>query len=506
MERKLSTARRGGRDGRPADAAPAAMDQAAAQPIAIRGLRKSFGRNVVLHDIDLDIAPGQFVGLMGPNGAGKSTLIKILDGVYSADAGEIRYGDRAVGSLAELGEIGFIHQDLGLVEDLSIVDNLRLGQPPLRLAGPLLDRRRERAVARVALDRVDLDRPVDTLVADLSPGEKALVAVARLLDRGARVLFVDEATSTLPAADAHRLIEALEAAVADGATAIMVSHKLSEILRATSRVILLLDGHLAADVSAEGLQREELVRMLVSHEAEGHDPPPRRRERGAELMRLEGVCAERLGPLDLSLHAGEVVGLTGLPGSGLHDVAFLAHGSARPTAGRIVRADGVRCALVPPHRESQGGFDFMSVRANMTLSALSRWRQPLSRLLRQRAERGDVAEMVGRLAVVPSDGDADYGTLSGGNKQKVLFGRVLFERPAVYVLCEPTRGVDVGTREEIYRLIDGLRTQDAAVLVVTSDSEDLFAVCDRIGVVDGGLVGELRAADSTDAEQLEAFI
>jgi ribose transport system ATP-binding protein len=245
--------------------------------------------------------------------------------------------------------------------------------------------------------------------------------------------------------------------------------------------------------------------MLVSHEAQTLAVNRERQPAGEELLRMEAVCGGRAGPIDLTLHAGEVVGLTGLPGSGLHDVAYLAHGSMPARSGHVARADGVRSALVPPHRESQGGFSELSVQSNMTVSSLGDWRHPL-RVLRGRAERKDAQGMVERLSVKPADAQAAFGTLSGGNKQKVIFGRVLFRGPQVYVLCEPTRGVDVATRREIYRLIHQLCDEGAAVLVVTSDSEDLFAVCDRITVVEEGRLGDFIPVDETDAHQLEAFI
>lgn len=473
--------------------------------IVITDLRKSFGRNEVLRGINLTIPAGEFVGLMGPNGAGKSTLIKILGGVYTRSSGEITYGGRPIANLADLPEVGFIHQDLGLIDALTITDNLRLGEEPLRRFGFLLDRGREQDAARIALARVALDRDPDTLVADLSPAEKALVAVARLLDRGARVLFIDEATSTLPPAEARRLIDALAHTVSEGATVIMVSHKLSEILDVAQRVVVILDGNLAADALSTELDREALVKMLIVHESQTLEDNRRHRAPGEELLRLEGAYGGRAGPVDLVLRGGEVVGLTGLPGSGLHDVAYLAHGSMTPRAGQVLRADGVRTSLVPPHRESQGGFLDMSVGANLTMSSLDGWRSPL-RVLRGGAERRDCGEMIQKLSVHPADSEAYYGTLSGGNKQKVVFGRVLFREPQVYVLCEPTRGVDIGTRRDIYRLIHQLSDDGAAVLVVTSDSEDLFAVCDRIAVVEEGHLGDFIPVGETDAHQLEAFI
>ncbi|MCW3013257.1 MAG: sugar transporter ATP-binding protein [Solirubrobacterales bacterium] len=474
--------------------------------IVISGLRKSFGPNEVLGGIDLTIRSGEFVGLMGPNGAGKSTLIKILGGVYTRTSGDITYAGAPVRSLAERPEVGFIHQDLGLIDDLSIVDNLRLGEAPMRRLGPVLDGGRERRSAEAALQTVRLDRPVTTLVGELAPGEKTLVAVARLLSRGARVLFIDETTSTLPPQDANRLITTLRDTVASqGATVIMVSHKLSEILDATERIVVLLDGAIAADVKAAGLDRAQLVEMLVAAERPEGAMVHATATRGPERLRLEQACGGRAGPVDLALHAGEVVGLTGLAGSGLHDVGYLAYGAIRPRSGRVVRADGMRLALVPPHRESQGGFGDMSVQANLTISSLPDWRSRL-RLVRAGAERADTEAMVRRLNVLPADPDAAFATLSGGNKQKVVFGRAVFRKPDVYVLCEPTRGVDVQTREALYDLIRGLRSEGAAVLLISSDSEDLFAVCDRIAVVEQGRLRDFTTIDEITPDALEAFI
>lgn len=474
--------------------------------LTVTGLKKSFGSNQVLHGIDLAFEPGQFIGLMGPNGAGKSTLIKILDGLYSADEGAIRLDEEVVRNLGSRRECGFIHQDLGLVEEMSICENLRLGQRPMKLAGPILNLKREREAAAGAIARVGLDRDVETPVSALSPGEKTLVAVARTLDRGARIVFVDEATSTLPAADSRRLMDALRETVNDGATVIMVSHKLSEILDDTDRVVVLLDGEVSTDEPTDSLDREALVERLVAKESEmAVEDTASPIEPGEELVKLEGACGGRAGPVDLVLRGGEITGLTGLPGSGLHDIGFLVYGSMRPTRGKVRASRKIKRALVPPHRETQGGIQLSSVRENLTLSALARWRG-VGRLLALGRESRDAQAMATELNVIPDDVEGAYGVLSGGNKQKVIFGRVLLRQPEVYVLCEPTRGVDIGTRMEIYRLIRKLRSRDSAVLVISSDSEDLFAVCDRIGVVDDGTVDELVPADEMNTQQLEALV
>jgi ribose transport system ATP-binding protein len=442
---------------------------------------------------------------MGPNGAGKSTLLKILAGVHERDAGEIFLGGKPVDDLRSSPYAGFIHQEAGLIDEMSISDNLCLGEVPQRLLGPILDHRVERARAREALDLVGLERNVATPVGELAPAEKALVAIARALHRGALILFVDEATSTLPPRDCRRFLAALRRAAEGGATVVMVTHKLSEILDTTDRVVLLLDGRLAADVDAKGFDREALVSMLVSHEVHGREVDATQAP-GREILRLDGARSPAVGPLDLTLRAHEVIGLTGLPGSGLHDVAYLLIGAAPIIGGKLVAAEGLRVGLVPPHRESQGGFDRLSLTANMTISSLPRWRGP-ARLLSGGRERAAAKEMAGTLSIHPPEPDTEYGTLSGGNKQKVVFSRVLLGESDVYVLCEPTRGVDIATRAELYRLVRELRTRDVGVLVISSDSEDLFAVCDRIGVVEGGRIARLvDRVDDLNQKEMEEFV
>jgi ribose transport system ATP-binding protein len=471
-------------------------------PISIRGLRKSFGPTLALAGIDLDIRPGQVLGLMGPNGAGKSTLIKILDGVYARDSGTIELGGHPVRSLSSDPSVAFIHQDLGLVDGLSIAANLQLGRRPMRSVGPLLALRSEREFARRALERLHIARSPDTLVGELSPGEKTLLAIARAMSANATVLFVDEATSTLPRVEARQVTTALRQAAAAGATVVMVTHKLHEVLEATDRVVLLVDGRIVADRPTDGLAPGELVEMLMGHalhERAAEESPPA----GETVISCSGVYCAGIGPIDLTLRRGEVVGLTGLLGSGLYEVAGLAHGSLRPHRGEFTLKPGVRRALLPPHRETQGGFDELTGMENVTLTSMSRWLGPL-RLIRRRAEKSACAQVYAELSVRPPDPEFLYGGLSGGNKQKVLFGRMLLERPDVYVLCEPTRGVDVRTRHEIYGIIRRLIRDNAAVLLVSSDAEDLMAVCDRVGVVhEGGVADPVPVTELSDEAKKE---
>jgi ribose transport system ATP-binding protein len=480
-----------------------------APDLDIRGLTKTFGNVTVLHGIDLHIGSGEFVGLMGPNGAGKSTLIKILDGVYSPTSGSIRIGGEEVRALGGRRDVGFIHQDLGLVDSMTVLENLRLGEAPLKYFGPILNHGAERRASLAALERVDLAWAIDRPVAALAPGEQALVAIARAFARGARIIFVDESTSTLPPADAKRVIESLRENAAQGATIVMVTHKLHEILDATQRVVVLLDGHLGTDQKTAGMDRAALVKVLMQHEAakvgkKADDLHAAGHSAAAPVLEIKGAYGGRAGPVDLALRPGEILGLTGLPGSGLHDIAFLAYGSMRPTSGTVRVEKGARVALVPPYRETQGGFAELSVNENITISSLRRW--VTAGLLAVRRQKRDSGTTVTELNVQPNNIEGAYGVLSGGNKQKVVFGRALLNEPKVYVLCEPTRGVDVGTRSEIYRLIEKIRDDGAAVLVVTSDAEDLFAVCDSVAVVEAGRLTNIVPIENLNAEDMEVLV
>ena len=482
------------------------MAELGAQDLQVVGLKKSFGPNLVLKGIDLTIGAGEFVGLMGPNGAGKSTLIKILAGVYQASSGEVRLGGKVVRSLGDSHDVAFIHQDLGLVDGLTIAENLGLGVPPKRLFGPILNPRAEREDAERALGLVGLEMPSDILLGDLTAGEKTLVAVARVMDRGARILVIDETTSTLPPADANRVISSLRAAAAAGASVIMVTHKLSEILDATNRVLVIVDGELVSDAPTEGLDRAGLVHMLMQHETDSRSITSARENQEPEpVLELRDVQLGKLRDVNLCLNAGEVVGISGLPGSGLHDIAFAVNGNLKPDRGEVIlHRRGLKRALVPPHRESQGGFGALSVRENMSVSALARWLT--ARLIKGRMEVRDCTSVAKELSVQPPSIDTTFEVLSGGNKQKVIFGRALLRRPDVFVLCEPTRGVDVGTRSEIYRLIRELAQSGAAVLVASSDAEDLFSVCDRVALAVQGSLQPLRHISELTETELELMV
>jgi ribose transport system ATP-binding protein len=287
----------------------------------------------------------------------------------------------------------------------------------------------------------------------------------------------------------------------------MVTHKLSEVLEATSRVVAIVEGRILSDALTKGLDRAALVQMLVQQETSARGDLPGSDDGAREtLIELRDVHAGNLGPVNLRLDAGEVIGISGLMGSGLHDIAFLVNGTIKPDRGDVVLSRrGLSRAMVPPHRESQGGFGDLAIRANMSISALQRWRR-FARLIDPRREKQDAEQMMTELSVRPSYIGTPFDVLSGGNKQKVIFGRAMLRRPDVYILCEPTRGVDVGTRSEIYRLIRELASQGAAVLVASSDAEDLFAVCDRVALVTDRQLQPLRHISELSTSELEMMV
>jgi ribose transport system ATP-binding protein len=476
--------------------------------LEVRGVTKSFGAQRALDDVTLTVRQGEFVGLLGPNGAGKSTLIKIIDGVHRPDSGFVQIAGMPLARARSL--VGVVHQDLGLVEDMTVLENLCLGaQRNSRQVLRHRSREREFGLAQlrqVGLEYLDLYRMLRTL----SPGEKTMVAVARLLASGSRLIIVDEATSTLPPKDAQWLISTLRSHVRQGYSVIMVSHKLAEIVGEVDRQIVLRDGRVVFDNSRELLsvaEAAELISPALARSAPHADTGQAVPADGSArvVLRFSAAATRLCGPVDLELHAGEIVGVTGLLGSGLYDLAYMAAGTVRPQSGRVDITPGTTIALVPPHRETEGVFPVFPVQWNLTIAALRRWRSP-ARLLRLRAEAEAADTVATRLRITPHRLSLRQDTLSGGNQQKVLFGRGLLRQADCFVLCEPTRGVDVGTRAEIYSLIRDLRGDGAAVLVLSSDVQDLFELADRIGAIEGGRLTQLWDTGTLGSPELTQLL
>ncbi|MGV1047021.1 MAG: sugar ABC transporter ATP-binding protein [Solirubrobacterales bacterium] len=485
--------------------------------LAIRDASKEFPGVRALDGVSLDVAPGEVHALIGHNGSGKSTLIKVLSGFFEPGEGTVvevagrpvAPGDALASRAAGLR---FVHQELGLVEDLSAVENLCLGSgfdtgSLWRIKWSSVRRQTERALAGLGFS-IDVDAPVGSL----TPTERTGVAVARALrdwEDEARLLVLDEPTAALPREEVHILFEAVRRVAASGLGVIYVSHRLDEILELADRVTALRDGKVVDTIATAGLEESDLVRLMLDYE-----PETRAQEAtqpGETVLDVTELRGGTVRSLDFRVGRGEVVGLAGLTGSGREEVMSLLFGAA--PRGGTVRVGGTELtprspgaakrlgvAFVPADRRRHGSFPAMSVRENLTITDLRRYRRRWARLSR----RGELAEVDGwlrRLDVKPPDPSRAYESLSGGNQQKIAIAKWLRLEPDVLLLDEPTQGVDVSAQAEIHGLIRQAASRGAAVLVSSSEEEELVEVCDRIVVLrDGRSVSELDGGSTTSAE------
>lgn len=453
--------------------------------IEVSDVHKRFGSTQALRGVSCSFSRGEFVALLGSNGAGKSTLVKILDGVYTADAGTIAVRGGRAG-------LGVVHQDLGLVDVMTVAENLCLGAPR-RLVSPRAEARlTTEALGAVGLTSID---PY-TLVSSLSLGQRAMVAVARTLHRGADTVVIDEVTAGLHPHEARWVVERLRVAAEFGATVLMVTHKLDEVVGAATRYVVLSDGAVVLDADAAGITRADLVETMSRGRSAGTPAHGAGSTGGGGVVcELRSVHAGAAGPIDLTVTEGRITAIIGPLGSGLHEVAYAAAGLLTPDAGTVRVAKDVRRACVPAHRETEGVFPEETVQFNVAAGGWARWRGRTG-LLRVRQMRRDCDDAVTALAVVPHRLDATVSDLSGGNQQKTLFARALMRRPQLLVLCEPTRGVDVATRREIYAQIRRMAAGGTGVLVASTDYEDIAALADTTGVLTAdGTVSEWLPPD-----------
>jgi ribose transport system ATP-binding protein len=479
--------------------------------LSLSGIVKRYGEVLALDRVDFELARGEIHALVGENGAGKSTLMKILAGAIPRDGGAVRVD----GAEAEPGSpaasqrlgIGMIHQDLRLVPELTVAENLLLGAEPLVGGTPFLDRRAMERAARGALALLGEEIDPGAKAGTLGVARQQIVEIARAISRRVRILALDEPTAPLTGREISRLFEVLRRLRAEGVGIIYISHRLEEVFEVADRVTVLRDGRGVATVPASAIDRPALVRLMVGREiaekARGTAPAA-----GEEILRLEGVAAGWLGPVDLTLRRREVLGLAGLVGAGRTELVRLVFGADRPDRGRIFLAGrevsprspreaiDLGIALLTEDRNRLGLVPTMGVRENVTLAGLRSLGRGI--FTSRRREAGATRRHVDRLRIRTPSLDAGVDQLSGGNRQKVVLARWLETRSEVLIFDEPTAGVDVAARAEILALVRGLAAGGAGVVVVSSDLPELLGVSDRIVVLHRGRVaGELAAEGAT---------
>jgi ribose transport system ATP-binding protein len=503
-------------------AVPSDVPATATPAVAVRGLSRSYGGIRALVEMDLDVAPGTVHAVVGENGAGKSTLMKILAGAVAPDAGDIWLGGEAVRFSApqdaRRAGVGIVYQELSLFPDRSVLANLFPDTQPTRMG--LVDTRRMRALARPVLASIGLAADPDTLVGDLGLAERQLVEISRVLVERPRLLILDEPNSALNEAESQRLFAVIRELVRTGITVLYVSHRLEEVFAITDRITVMRNGrHVWTRARADVTMPMVVEAMVGTSERELYPArvaAARSPESAPELSVRSLTVGDELREVSFDAHGGEIIGLAGLEGSGVATLLGVLFGTRRVTAGEIRLPDGGAAprdptsaarrgvALVPADRRHQGLMLDRSVARNISLVSVGAL--PRSPWLRGSEMTAAARRQIERLRIKVSSPAALVGSLSGGNQQKVVVGRWLEVSPRVMLLDDPTRGVDVGAKREIYLLIRALADDGRVVLFRSTELPELVGLADRILVFyRGRLTSEIAGVDATDHDVLHAI-
>ncbi len=507
-----------------ASATAAVVTSASAEPfLRLSGLRKTYPGVVALADFSMEVRPGEVIGIVGENGAGKSTLMKILGGVIAPDRGGIeidgaRHSALTVAQSMAAG-IAFVHQELNLFDNLSAAANVYIGREPRKYGFlQLVDDDKLQKAVQPFLDRLGATFSPATPVARLSLAQQQLVEIAKALSLQSRLVILDEPTSSLPIAETEKLLEVIAGLKAHGISVIFISHRLHEVVRASDRVMVLRDGNLVGTLEGADINHDAMVRLMVGRELKVDYVPPSK-ERGDVAVSIRGLRTTTYPhrEIDLDLRAGEIVGLAGLVGAGRTELARVLFGIDRPVAGSIAlngkqvhfatSSDAVAAGifLVPEDRKGTGLLLDLSIAQNITLPDLHNYaRSGLvshdAEVVRARRSRSD-------LDIRAADVVQRTSSLSGGNQQKVVLAKWLAMKPKVIILDEPTRGIDVGAKAEIYRLMRGLSESGVAVLMISSDMEEVIGVSDRVAVMhEGHIQGTLDRAQCSEENILRLAV
>jgi ribose transport system ATP-binding protein len=493
----------------------------AAPLLEMRGISKRFPGVVALDSVSLQMTSGEVVALVGENGAGKSTLMKILGGVHQPDAGEILLDGRpvkihGVNDAIRLG-IAFIHQELNVLDNLDVAANVFLGREPVNPLG-LVNRRKIYADTGPFLKRLGLEVSPRTRLDQLSLAHQQMVEIAKALSLNARLIIMDEPTSSLTLAETKRLLELVRELAQQGVGVIYISHRLGEIDECADRVVVLRDGSNAGELTHDEATHDRLVNLMVGREIKNYYVQPEG-QKAAGFFKVRNAHSSLYPRKAVSFDAarGEILGFAGLVGAGRSEIAKAIVGlDASPPKEVILDGKQVPIAtprdaieqgicLVPENRRTEGLVVEMSIRENVSLPSLPRFSQ--FGLIQGRREREAAAQQVDSLKVKTPTTETQVMNLSGGNQQKVVLGKWLVRQPRVLILDEPTRGIDVGAKAEIYRLMRTLAGQGTVILMISSDMEEILNVSDRIAVMhEGEITGVLERADCNEQNVMQLAI
>jgi len=482
--------------------------------LAARRVSKSFGEIPVLFSIDFDIRPGEVHAIIGENGAGKSTLIKILSGLEQPTSGSIVYDGAPVvlppNGEAEAMGIVVIHQELNLAEHLTVADSIFLGRELTR--NGFLRIRQMREAAAAILDTLHVHVDPDARINTLSVADKQMVEIAKAISRDARVLIMDEPTAVLSVAETETLFAQIRRLTAKGVAVIFISHKLDEIMELADRVTVLRDGQLIATVDTESLTPDSIAQMMVGRELSNLYPPKREPDVDAPVvLSVSGLSAPGITDIAFDLRRGEILGFAGLIGSGRTAVAealvglnkreggtVVVHGSARDFAD-VSQSIDAKLAYLTKDRKGKGLLLNTGLQPNLTLLTLRKHLKGI--FLDGGSEAKALERAVRRFDIRARDASVRVGQLSGGNQQKLMLGKIMESEPEIIILDEPTRGIDVGTKQQIYHIIAALANEGKAIILISSEMQEVIGLSHRVVVMrEGRLAGVLEGAEIAEAE------
>jgi len=482
--------------------------------LKMEGICKSFPGVKALDGAELTVRGGTVHALMGENGAGKSTLMKCLFGIYKKDAGRITLEGEEVEfhnakEALERG-VAMVHQELNQALKLSVMDNVFLGRVP-KIAPflPLTSEKRLYEETKKIFDELGIDIDPKTKMEKLSVSKRQMIEIAKAVSYRAKIIVFDEPTSSLTEAEAEKLFSIIELLKSNGCGIVYISHKMDEILRISDEVTVMRDGRHIATRPASDITIDEIIRLMVGRTL-GERYPEKTNTPGEPLFQVRGLSSERLGlrDIELSLREGEILGIAGLDGAGRTEILESIFGLSRSDSGeftlkgKVIRNKNPReaidngFALVSEERRADGIFPILSILENTVISSLGKFNT--GPILSSKRMKSATRESIKQLGVKAPSEATKIGTLSGGNQQKVIIGRWLLTEPTVMMLDEPTRGIDVGAKYEIYKIIIELATGGKGIIMVSSEMAELLGICDRIIVISGGRVaGEVTREEAT---------
>ena len=482
--------------------------------IEMRGINKSFGSNQVLKDAGFVLQDGEVHALMGENGAGKSTLMKILTGVYTKDAGTVLVDGQEVNyknpQEAEKAGIVFIYQELNVLFDLTVEENLFMGKEITKKFG-ICDKKAMRAKAQEVMDRMGVNIPVDAVMSDLSVGQQQMVEICKALMVDAKVLIMDEPTAALTQSETEVLFEVIKSLRAKGVSIVYISHRMEEIFELCDRITILRDGSYIGTRFIKDITMDDIVQMMIGREI-GERYPKREVTIGEEVIRVEGLThAKMFRDVNFSVRAGEVLGVSGLMGAGRTEIMQAIFGNMPIVSGKIF-IDGKEVSIKNPRQAIAAGIGFItedrkteglllekSIAENIELANLGKVSNKSVLSVKKGAEL--VKQGIEEFRIKCFGPEHECGNLSGGNQQKVVLAKWIYTDPKILILDEPTRGVDIGAKKEIYSVINEMAAKGVAVIMVSSELPEVLGMSDRIMVVhEGKVTGIIDGATADQAK------